>query len=203
MANTILTCSIRLRSTVEAFLFLVLHLEPGKLGIDGNLVKVLDARGTRLGLLPLHFLLRRILGRLCQHGLIHGKLDRIRFGSRPQIVHARLQPLLPRVKVHARQFAGAGLADVHVHALALTDEGAAIGGLVDDGTLGDLPHSFVDIAEQLRDFRYALDGATIGNDLVADASRPESRGSEVTEEVLIDNGEFSGEDTGRHWSKGV
>mmetsp|Transcript_10680 Transcript_10680/g.19330 ORF Transcript_10680/g.19330 Transcript_10680/m.19330 type:complete len:217 (+) Transcript_10680:117-767(+) len=173
--------------TVEAFLFLVLHLKPSKVGIDLSL--------SVLRLLRPLYCCRILSIRLRQHFLIHRKLNRIRLGPSPQIIHSRLQPLLPRVKVHARQFAAAWLANVHVHALALADERATIGGHVNNGALRNLPDSFVDSAEFGGDFGDILDGATVGNDFVADFGGPEASSSEVAEEVLVDAGEFSSKDT--------
>jgi hypothetical protein len=84
---------------------------------------------------------------------------------------------------------------VHVHALALADEGASVGRHVNDGALGDLPHCLVDVAHLLGELSDVLDGSAVSDDLVADALGPIPVGCEVAQKVLIDDNEFSGEDS--------
>ena len=91
--------------------------------------------------------------------------------------------------------ARARLADVHVHALALADEGASVSGHVDDSALGDLPHGLVDVAYLLGELVDIMDRSAVGDHPVVDALGPMSVGCEVTHKVLVDDGEFSGEDS--------
>lgn len=58
--------------------------------------------------------------------------------------------LLPAVEVHAGQFAVVGLCNVDVQRLALVDEGAAVRRHLDDGLLGDFPHSFIQLLHIVR-----------------------------------------------------
>ncbi len=58
-----------------------------------------------------------------------------------------LTHLFPAVEVHAGQFAVVRLSDVDVQGLALVDEGAAVGGHLQHGLLGDFPHGFVQLLQ--------------------------------------------------------
>lgn len=49
--------------------------------------------------------------------VVHRELDGVGGRARAQVVHARLQALLPAVKVHASQLAKVGLANVNVQRL--------------------------------------------------------------------------------------
>ena len=84
---------------------------------------------------------------------------------------------------------------MNIHGLTLADEGASVSGHIDDGALGNLPYSLVHVTDFLGEFSNVLDGATFGDDLVADAFCPEAVGCEVAEEVLVNHGEFSSKDT--------
>mmetsp|Transcript_25625 Transcript_25625/g.48843 ORF Transcript_25625/g.48843 Transcript_25625/m.48843 type:complete len:283 (+) Transcript_25625:345-1193(+) len=97
--------------------------------------------------------------------------------------------------MHARQLRRTGLANVHIHALALADESTAIGSHVQDGALGDFPDCLVDVTNFFGKFSDILDRATVSDDFVANTFSPVTRGSEVAEEMLVYNSKFSGEDT--------
>lgn len=49
--------------------------------------------------------------------LLDGELDRIGGRSRAQVVHARLEALLPGIKVHRRELGKGGLGNVDVERL--------------------------------------------------------------------------------------
>ena len=58
---------------------------------------------------------------------------------------------LPGVEVHASQFAVVRLGDVYIQRLALVDVRAAVGGHLENGLLGDLPHGLVEGFQVVRD----------------------------------------------------
>ena len=82
-----------------------------------------------------------------------------------------------------------------VERLGLADVGTTVGGHIEDGPLGDLPNRLEHILDGLGDLANVLDGSTVGDDLVTDRLSPETTGGELAEEVLVDNGELTGEDT--------
>ena len=57
---------------------------------------------------------------------------------------------LPGVEVHASQFAVVRLGDVYIQRLALIDVRAAVGGHLENGLLGDLPHGLVEGLQVVR-----------------------------------------------------
>ena len=88
--------------------------------------------------------------------------------------------------MHARQLTRARLANVDVHALTLANECATIGSHIDDGSLGDLPDSLIDLFDPVRDHLDALNAAVVRDDHVLDIRGPEAQGGQVSHEVAID-----------------
>lgn len=87
------------------------------------------------------------------------------------------------------------LGQVHVHGLRLTDEWSSVGGHVQHVFLLDFPDRLVQVFDPRGNVWNVLDGATMGNDLVANVRRPEVVLNQIPEHVLIDDGEFSRKDT--------
>lgn len=83
--------------------------------------------------------------------LVDGELDRVHRGLGAEVVHARLEPELPRVEVHGRELAVVGVGNVDVERLGLVDERATVGGHLEDHLLGDLPYGAVELLEVVWD----------------------------------------------------
>jgi len=64
-----------------------------------------------------------------------------------QVVHARLEALLPGVEVQGSELAKVGVRHEHVEALALINVCTAVGSHVHQGALLDLPHRLVQALE--------------------------------------------------------
>ena len=96
--------------------------------------------------------------------------------------------------MHAGDFPHGRVLEVDVEGLGLIDEGAAVGGHLDDLALGDLPHGFVEGFEVGGDVGDVLDGAAVGDDAVFHVVGPEAHVDEVFEEPGVDDLEFSGQD---------
>lgn len=58
---------------------------------------------------------------------------------------------LPTIEVHAGQFAIVWLSNMDVQGLALINVGTAICCHLEDGPLGDFPHSFIQLLQIIRD----------------------------------------------------
>lgn len=58
---------------------------------------------------------------------------------------------LPAIEVHAGQFAIVWLSNMDVQGLALINVGTAICCHLEDGLLGDFPHSFIQLLQIIRD----------------------------------------------------
>ena len=61
-----------------------------------------------------------------QHTLVDCELDSLRRWPRAEVIHPRLQPLLPPVEMHARQLTERRALQMNVQALALADENTLI-----------------------------------------------------------------------------
>ena len=127
--------------------------------------------------------------------LVDSELNGIGLGSRSKVVHTSLESLLPGVEVHRSQLLGGRIGNVNIQTLTLANVWRTVGGQVQDDSLRNLPDSLVDVSEVLWDFFNLLDGSTVRNDLVAEGLVPDSEGSKITQQVLVDDGEFSGQDT--------
>jgi hypothetical protein len=68
----------------------------------------------------------RLLFRAVQHTLVDRELDSLRRRPRAEVIHPRLQPLLPPVEMHARQLTERRALQMNVQALALADEGTPV-----------------------------------------------------------------------------
>ena len=79
--------------------------------------------------------------------LIDRELNSAGGGSRAQVVHARLEALLPGVEMHAAHLAEVRLGDEDVERLRLVDERTAGSGHVDESLLGDFPDRLVEILQ--------------------------------------------------------
>ena len=86
----------------------------------------------------------------------NGELNGLGCSLGAQVVHAGFKALFPAIEVHGSELAGGRRVDKKIQRLRLADIGTAVGGHVDDITLFDLPHGFVDILYLLRDLVYRL-----------------------------------------------
>lgn len=80
-----------------------------------------------------------------------------------------------------------------VEGLGLIDEGAAVGGHLHDGALGDFPDGFVEGLDVGGDVGHVLDGAAVRDDAVFHVVAPETHVDEVFEKPGVNNLEFAGE----------
>lgn len=131
--------------------------------------------------------------RLLEHGLVDGELDSLSGWPRTQVVHARLQALLPSVEVHARELTNTGGLQVDVQALTLANEGTTVGSEVEDLLLADLPDCLVDRLDVVGDAVDALDRPVVGDDHVLHLVIPELQVDELAKQPRADNLELAGE----------
>jgi hypothetical protein len=117
--------------------------------------------------------------------VIQSKLNGVDGRSSSQVVHSRLETLLPSVEVHRGQLTHRRVGQVDVERLGLVDEGTSVGGEVDDGLLADLPDGLVDRLQLGRDAGNVLNGTAMGD--AAERGRtkerisnPDSRGTNYT-----------------------
>jgi hypothetical protein len=87
--------------------------------------------------------------------------------------------------VHGRQFLRVRIGDVHVQTLTLADK-SPVGSHIQNGTLGDFPNSLEDITNlpwesQERSARNHK------RDAIAYRSRSDTRGSEFSQQVFVDD----------------
>ena len=68
----------------------------------------------------------RQLFRAVQHTLINRELNSLRRWPRAEIIHSRLQSLLPPIEMHTRQLTESWALQMNIQALALADEGTSI-----------------------------------------------------------------------------
>ena len=61
-----------------------------------------------------------------QCGLVYCEADGLSLGLRAEVVHARLEPLLPRIKVGAGELLQGRLPNEEIEGLTLADEGTPI-----------------------------------------------------------------------------
>jgi len=113
--------------------------------------------------------------------LVNSEFDGIHSSLGPKVVHASLEALLPREKVHGGELGGGWGGHEDVEALALVNVRGPIGGHVDDGLLGHLPSGLVELLDVLRNFGNRLNGAVVRNDLVAHRVVPEPKVSQILE----------------------
>jgi len=105
--------------------------------------------------------------------LVDCELDRVGGGPRAQVVHARLEPLLPAVEVHRAKLGEGGLRHEDVERLRLVDERAAVGGHVDERALRHLPCRLEHSAQVRRNRLDPLHRAAGRDDRVAHLARPQ------------------------------
>mmetsp|Transcript_8651 Transcript_8651/g.23493 ORF Transcript_8651/g.23493 Transcript_8651/m.23493 type:complete len:441 (+) Transcript_8651:1767-3089(+) len=122
--------------------------------------------------------------------LIDREFDGISGSASPQVVHARLESLLPGVEVERRQLAKVGIRHVDVERLGLVDVRAPVGSHVDQDALFDLPDSLVDGLEVVWDFQLHH-GAIRSDHLVLDRGVPQSERRQIVQQVLVDHGELT------------
>ena len=125
--------------------------------------------------------------------LVDGELDRGAGSHGAEVVHARLEPQFPACEVHACDLAHGGFLEMDVEGLGLVDEGAAVGGHLDDGALGDFPYGFIERLDVGGDVGDVLDGAAVGDDAVFHVVAPETHVDEVFQEPGVDDLEFTSE----------
>ena len=141
------------------------------------------ARGTRRLGLTSGAVQSSTFGVRLEHFGIDRKLDGVRCRLGAQIVHARLQTLVPRVKVHRRQFAVVGVLHVDVERLRLINKRAAVRRHVNQVLLTYLPHGPIQILDVLRNLVDALHGAIVRNQLVFQTGRPNAQLDQVRQQV--------------------
>ena len=95
--------------------------------------------------------------------------------------------------MHVRQLRVVGLLHEPVQRLRLAHESAAVGRLVNQHALADLPRRLVQRADLLGDLRDALDAAGAGDDLVLHVAIPDAEVQQVVDEVLVDQRELAGQ----------
>lgn len=78
---------------------------------------------------------------------IDGELDSIAGRSRPQVVQASLEALLPPMEVHGGHLCEVGIGHVNVQALRLANVSTTGYCKVDEALLWDLPHGFVELLD--------------------------------------------------------
>mmetsp|Transcript_1161 Transcript_1161/g.4600 ORF Transcript_1161/g.4600 Transcript_1161/m.4600 type:complete len:635 (-) Transcript_1161:687-2591(-) len=127
---------------------------------------------------------------------VDGELHGVGGGARAQVVHARLEALLPGVEVQRGELTRVGIGHVHVERLRLVDERAAVGGHVHQHALLDLPHRLVNRLEVLGQVQ-ALHGAVVGDEVVLQRGVPQTELGEVVEEVVVHHGELTGKHAAR------
>jgi len=125
--------------------------------------------------------------------LVDGELDRGAGSHGAQVVHARLEPQFPACEVHACDLAHGGFLEVDVEGLGLVDEGAAVGGHLNDGALRDFPYGFIERLDVGGDVGDVLDGAAVGDNAIFHVVAPETHVDEVFEEPGVDDLEFASE----------
>lgn len=106
--------------------------------------------------------------------MIQSKLNGVDGRSSSQVVHSRLETLLPSVKVHRGQLTHRRVGQVDVERLGLVDEGTSVGGEVDDGLLADLPDGLVDRLELGRDAGNVLNGTAVSDTAERSRTRRQS-----------------------------
>ena len=111
--------------------------------------------------------------------LIHREFNSIRRRTRAEVIHARLQALLPSIKVHRGQFRSIGLGHEDIEGLGLVDEGATVGGHVDERPLFNLPYGLVKLLELGRNLRNALNASVFGDNVVFNVLRPQAKSHQV------------------------
>ena len=139
--------------------------------------------------LPL-LLLRRL-----QQAVIDRELQRLCGGPRPEIVHARLQALLPAVEVHARELAHCWCLEVDVEGLGLANVRATIRREVDNLLLRDLPDGLVDRLDLRGDVGNVLDRSVMSDDEVLHVIVPETEINELAQEPWADDLELASKNT--------
>mmetsp|Transcript_19724 Transcript_19724/g.41632 ORF Transcript_19724/g.41632 Transcript_19724/m.41632 type:complete len:589 (-) Transcript_19724:922-2688(-) len=152
--------------------------------------------------LRVHVLLAELLLRGLEGLLVHGELDRVRGRPGPQVVHSRLETLLPGVEVEGGHLPEVWIAHVDVEALALVDEGASVRRHVDEGPLLDLPHRLVDGLEVVGN-GHPRHRAVCRDELILEVLVPEPKVDQVTQQVLVDHHELAAEDPPRVQVGGV
>lgn len=125
--------------------------------------------------------------------LFHRKLDGVHRSFGAQVVHARFQALLPGVEVHGRELAEIGIFYKQVHALALANVRAPVGGHVYDGLLAQFPHRAVQHFDVLGYAGYVLHRTIGGHQAVFHLFVPQAQSDEVFQQVFVHDDELAGE----------
>lgn len=129
--------------------------------------------------------------------MIEGELDRLSGRPRTQVIHARLQTLLPSVEMHTGQLTKSGGRQMDVQTLTLADESTTICREVDDLLLTDLPDGFVDGFDVGGDSRNVLDRTVMCDDHVLHVVVPQSEIDKFTKKPRAYDLELPGKDTTR------
>jgi hypothetical protein len=129
--------------------------------------------------------------------LVDRELNSLCSGPRPEVIHSRLQALLPPIEMHACQLAKRRRLEVDIEGLRLADVSTSIGGEIEYFLLGDLPNGFVDCLDVVRDSRDILNGAIMRDNHVLHLVIPETEVDEFAEKPGADDLELPSEDTTR------
>ena len=122
---------------------------------------------------------------------LNGELLRLvpRFAT--QIIHARLQPLGPGVKVHGRQRRVVRVLHPQVHALALANECAPVCRHVNHVLHRNLPYRAVLAFQVFAQATDVLHAALIGHDVVFDGLVPQSHRLQIRNQMPVHQNELA------------
>src|SRR6266403_1054368 len=98
--------------------------------------------------------------------MVERKLDRLCRRARAEVVHTSLEAALPTIEMHTCQLTSCWCLKMHVKALTLANECAAVRRQVEHLLLRDLPYGLVDRLDVRRNLRNCLDRAVVGDDPV-------------------------------------
>mmetsp|Transcript_19271 Transcript_19271/g.59471 ORF Transcript_19271/g.59471 Transcript_19271/m.59471 type:complete len:324 (-) Transcript_19271:1134-2105(-) len=128
---------------------------------------------------------------------VEGEAEGVGGGFGAEVVHAGLEAAGPAVEVEGGELVVVGLGDEGVQGLALVDEGAAVGGVVDESLLFDLPDRLVEGLEVRGHAFQRLDGAFVPQQVLPHLVVPEAAIREIADEVLVGDDELAGVDAPR------
>jgi len=154
----------------------LLGVERARHGLERGLLGLLD-------LLQLRVLIECLL--------IHGEFDGIRGGFGAQIIHSRLEPLLPAIKVHRRQFPEIRIIHMNIERLRLIDESPPLRRHIDQRLLRDLPHRFVNRLQIRGNLIQILHRPVGGDEFVFEQRRPNPERNQIAQQMAVDAHELA------------
>mmetsp|Transcript_24091 Transcript_24091/g.50016 ORF Transcript_24091/g.50016 Transcript_24091/m.50016 type:complete len:412 (+) Transcript_24091:68-1303(+) len=125
---------------------------------------------------------------------LHCELDGISGRLGPQVIHARLEPPLPAMKMHGSDFGRCGINHVDVQGLGLIDVGPPICCHVQDDLLLDLPDRLIEFLHVFWQIQL-LHTSIVGDQLCPKLLIPKALGNEVLQKVTIHLNKLSREHT--------